>query len=176
MRAASIPREQRVALAKAASVAAVAALKQKVDPYKQKYGEAFQQLLHLGATVKQRCTNPNNLAYINYGGRGIRFEFPSTRSFAEWVSDNIGCKPSAIHSIDRIDNSGHYAPGNLRWATPSEQARNKRAYKRTKNGERIREIKALRPDLSYETIRLWLTQNSTNEEIINRKKYARSSV
>lgn len=177
LRVLAIPVEVRVALAKKASVAAVQAAALRMDPYVEKYGEdAVAQANSIGSGAKQRCINPNNLAYSNYGGRGIEFKFPSIRTFTEWVLDNIGPRPSAFHSIDRIDNSRHYEPGNLRWATKTEQARNKRVYRRTKNGERIRSLKELRPDLSYETLRLWIAQGATDDDILNRNKYARTSV
>lgn len=169
-----VPYEQRVALAKKASLAAALVLAQRQDKYYVEYGIAFKQLLSLGASAKQRCTNPNSIAYSNYGGRGVKFGFPSVRSFAQWVADNLGTKPSMGYSIDRVDNNRHYEAGNLRWATASEQARNKRQYKRTKNGERIRQLKELRPDLTYETIRLWIVQGATNDDIQNKAKYART--
>jgi hypothetical protein len=173
---AAIPVEDRVRIAKKASVAAAIKLAARVDPYRVKYGAEVGTVLSVGAGAKQRCTNPNSLAYSNYGGRGIEFKFPSVRAFAEWVLDNLGVRPSPFHSLDRIDNDRHYEPGNLRWASRSEQARNKRAYKRTKNGERIRRLKNLRPDLTYETIRLWIVQGVSDDEIIQRKKYARPSL
>lgn len=71
--------------------------------------------------AKARCTNPNDARYHRYGGRGIEFRL---QSIAEMLSD-IGRKPSAIHSIDRIDNNGHYEVGNIRWSTPVEQANNR---------------------------------------------------
>lgn len=176
LKMAAVPIEERVRLAKNASVAAAIALTKKVDPYETKYGEALKVILNLGAGAKQRCTNPNSIAYSNYGGRGIQFKFPNIRSFAEWVLDNLDTRPTLFHSIDRIDNEKHYEAGNLRWASRSEQARNKRVYKRTKNGERIRYLKDLRPDLTYETLRLWIIQGVTDEEIIERRKYARPSL
>lgn len=171
-----VPYEQRVALAKKASMAAATSLAEKQDKYYVKYGSAFRSLLHLGASAKQRCTNANSISYSNYGGRGIQFVFPSVRSFAEWVAENIGTKPSPKHSLDRIDNNRHYEPGNLRWATSEEQARNKRQYKRTKNGERIRVLKEQRPDLTYETIRQWIVQGASDDYILNKVKYARTSL
>ena len=173
---AAIPIDARVQIAKKASVAAAIKMAARVDPYRTKYGAAVEIVSGIGAGAKQRCTNPNSLAYSNYGGRGIEFKFPTVRAFAEWVLDNLGVRPSPFHSIDRIDNDRHYEPGNLRWASRSEQARNRRAYKRTKNGERIKRLKNLRPDLTYETIRLWIVQNASDDEIIQRKKYARPSL
>lgn len=90
--------------------------------------------------------------------------------------DNLGPRPTEHHSVDRIDNSRGYEPGNLRWATRGEQARNKRAYKRTQNGERIRRLHAERPDLTYETIRAWITQGRADTEILEGVKYARPGI
>jgi hypothetical protein len=174
-----VPAGDRVEVAKRASSAAAAALAHKIasDPLRIKFGsDEVRRLSFTGAGAKQRCTNPNCHMFADYGGRGIEFRFPTVRAFAQWVLENIGPKPSDAHSIDRIDNSRHYEPGNLRWATRSEQARNKRVYRRTKNGERIRVLHALRPDLSYETLRLWVKQGATDDEIVQRGKYARTSV
>jgi hypothetical protein len=163
--------------AKHASVHAVIAAAKKINPYELKYGKNnLQSLLHVAAGAKQRCTNANAISFSNYGGRGIEFKFPTVRSFAEWVLDNLGVRPTDKHSIDRIDNNGHYEAGNLRWATRSEQASNKRAYKRTDNGERIKRIKGQRPDLTYETIRLWIIQGATDDEMLRRRKYVSTSV
>ena len=173
-----MPKERRVAIAKQASSAASVALAAKVagNPYLQKYGVEYTRLRGIGASIRQRCQNPNTCGYSNYGGRGITSGFPSVASFAEWVLDNIGPRPTEQHTLDRIDNDRGYEPGNLRWATRSEQARNKRVYKRTLNGERIRKLKTERPDLTYETLRLWVAQGATDEEILGRKKYARTCI
>lgn len=122
--------------------------------------------------ASSRCNNPNNQVFKNYGGRGIQFAFPSPTDATRWVLDNLGPKPSTAYSIDRIDNNRHYEPGNLRWATRQEQARNKRTYKRTERGEVIRRVLSVRQDLTYECVRNWLKQGFTEAEIINRSKYA----
>ena len=174
----NLPSETRIAMAKTASSAAAAALAAKVrnDPLRRQFGLAVDHMASIGAGAKQRCTNPNCAAYADYGGRGIEFRFPSVRAFVEWTLRNIGARPTTAHSLDRIDNARHYEPGNLRWATRAEQARNKRAYKRTKNGERIRALHAVRPDLTYETLRMWVKQGATDNQILQREKYARTRV
>lgn len=79
--------------------------------------------------AKDRCTNPRSHAWENYGGRGIKFLFDS---FEEWFAE-LGPRPEgvdkngqALYSVDRINNNGHYEPGNVRWATSKEQAINRR--------------------------------------------------
>lgn len=122
------------------------------------------------SSAKQRCVNPKNKAYKDYGGRGIEFRFDSVVQAADWVISNIGCRPSNEHSIDRIDVNSHYEAGNLRWATRIEQANNKRAYKRGVVGERIKQIQKRRPDLCYETIRYAIKQGHSNEQIISKPR------
>ena len=72
--------------------------------------------------AKGRCSNPRNPDWKNYGGRGVEFRF---ESFEQFVSD-VGLKPGPDRSLDRRNNNGHYEIGNVRWATRSEQMRNRR--------------------------------------------------
>jgi hypothetical protein len=73
-------------------------------------------------SARKRCINPKTYNYKNYGGRGIEFRF---ESFGEFFAE-VGPRPSPDHSIDRINNDGHYIAGNLRWSTRTEQMRNRR--------------------------------------------------
>jgi hypothetical protein len=72
--------------------------------------------------AKRRCTKPSHKAFKHYGGRGIEFRFTNLEQFAT----ELGERPSPKHSIDRINNDGHYEPGNVKWSNASEQAMNQR--------------------------------------------------
>lgn len=73
----------------------------------------------------QRCTSPNAINWHNYGGRGIRVCDRWRASFADFLSD-MGEQPSTVHSLERTDNDRGYEPGNVVWATKTDQSRNRR--------------------------------------------------
>jgi hypothetical protein len=90
-----------------------------------KHGEHQTRLYKAWTAMKQRCLNPNDPAYINYGGRGITIAQVFLDSF-EALKAELGPKPSPKHTIERINNARGYEPGNIQWATYAQQRRNTR--------------------------------------------------
>lgn len=74
--------------------------------------------------IKKRCFNKMEPAYPRYGGKGITMAPEWVDNFPAFLA-HVGSRPTPKHSIDRIDGTKGYVPGNLRWATAQEQNRNK---------------------------------------------------
>jgi hypothetical protein len=76
--------------------------------------------------IFQRCNTPHYRGYKNYGARGIKCLFKSRAEFVNWVEKNLPHPDYKGTTIGRINNDGHYKPGNLRLETTAEQNLNKR--------------------------------------------------
>ncbi len=68
-----------------------------------------------------RCRKPNSKYWKWYGGRGIEVKFKTIEEMTRWLINNLP-RPSGKYFLDRIDNDGHYEPGNIRWLTSKESA------------------------------------------------------
>jgi len=91
----------------------------------KKHGSSNDRLYAIWLGIKDRCNNPNNLSYKNYGARGISVckEWEFFSAFGEWAisngySDNL--------TIERVDCFGNYEPSNCTWIEKKFQSRNTR--------------------------------------------------
>ena len=82
--------------------------------------------------MKQRCTNPNNKDYKYYGARGITV--CDQWQAIDGLIASMGDRPTQAHTLERVDNDGHYSPENCVWATRETQARNQRVARNNKSG------------------------------------------
>ena len=88
-----------------------------------KHGQTDTKLWRTWKGVLERTTLVTSAHFHRYGGKGITV-CDQWKSFETFAKD-VGEPPSHLHSLDRIDNSLGYFPGNVRWATPKEQAQNR---------------------------------------------------
>jgi hypothetical protein len=77
--------------------------------------------------AKRRCRSPRNVSFKWYGAKGITFD-PRWDDFAQFVAD-VGLRPDGT-TLDRIDSSKNYEPGNCRWVSMKTQQRNRGNNKR----------------------------------------------
>jgi hypothetical protein len=91
------------------------------------HGYRRHPLYQTWSAMINRCENSATQSYRHYGARGITVcsEWHDAAVFITWIEANLGERPEGM-TLDRIDNDGHYEPGNVRWATRSQQRRNSR--------------------------------------------------
>ena len=96
----------------------------KDHPIWKKHGMYESKIFKIWTSMKQRCLNPKDQSYKNYGGRGINVCERWKNSFENFYSD-MGSRPDGM-SLDRIDNEKGYSSENCRWATRAQQRKNSR--------------------------------------------------
>lgn len=102
---------------------------------KTTHGLSTHPLYLAWLSMQSRCLDQKHKQYKDYGGRGITIhpawllpDGEGLKNYITYITVYLGEKPSAEHSLDRIDNDGNYEPGNLRWATRSVQNSNRRPW------------------------------------------------
>jgi hypothetical protein len=133
-----------------------------------KHGLSTEPEYIVWVAMLQRCGNPKNKDYPDYGGRGITV-CDRWRDFANFISD-VGARPSSKYSIDRYpDNNGNYEPGNVRWATATEQVYNRRPQK--KRGTHCCHGHEFTPENTYWTSDSWRVCRTCSRERARKQYY-----
>jgi len=126
LRASTIARIKAKAAAKRASPEYIKAAEEVKLKREQRYHGLIKHPLYLcWCNMRRRCLKPDRKEYKNYGGRGIKV-CDHWLIFKNFYDDMIEIGWSEGLTLDRINNNGNYEPGNVRWATWKQQARNKR--------------------------------------------------
>jgi hypothetical protein len=106
---------------------------------------ACTQTYYSWSSMLARCLNHNKKSWDNYGGRGINIDDPRWLEFDNFYED-MGDKPEGL-TIERIDNNKGYSKENCRWATPLEQATNRRCNINVTYNDKTQCLKAWAQDI-----------------------------
>lgn len=98
----------------------------RVTGRKAKHGYSYTAEYRAWQTMRLRCCEPTNIAYKDYGARGITVCARWLDSVESFIAD-MGAKPSPAHELDREDNDKGYSPDNCRWVTRNINDRNRRS-------------------------------------------------
>lgn len=138
---------------------------------KIRHGMSDTKLYGVWAAMRNRCNNPKNKSYSDYGGRGIRVceEWESSDEFFKWALEN------GYHEgleIDRINTDGDYCPSNCRWIPRVANARNKRNNVLIKHGNDEKTISewAEYYGVNYKNLCRNLKKGYSLDEAIQREK------
>lgn len=150
---------------------------------RRSHGRSYSPEFKIWAAMKSRCANPRNRKYPRYGGRGIRVCEQWANSFSTFAKD-MGPRPSMEHSIDRVNNDGHYEPSNCRWTTSREQAANSThpterlmtAFGRTQNIRQWALERGFSPEAVHQRLkRGWSFERSITEPLATPQQGGRRS-
>lgn len=121
-------------------------------------------------SMHNRCRGKS---FTNYAGRGITV-CARWSSFESFLAD-MGCRPSAAHQLDRIDNDGDYSPENCRWSTKIENMRNTRCTRFLTHNGKTQSLAAWAEELgmSQNTLRVRLLRGKPIERVLSTTKHNR---
>lgn len=140
--------------------------------------DVYSSEYNIFSHIKGRCYNTKNHSYPDYGGRGIRVCDRWLEGFQYFLED-MGPRPSKLHSVERIDNGGNYEPTNCKWATQAEQMMNRRVTVRLEiNGQKyVLKEAANILGITYEDVRnLYYKRKLTGQQIYDKIQNEKQSL
>lgn len=134
----------------------------RARPQKRPEYKAWEQM-------RNRCVDASHKQWRWYGGKGIKVHPEWERDFEAFLA-HVGPRPSNKHSLDRIQSGGNYEPGNVRWATWTEQARNRSSNRIVEfSGKSMTMIEAAElAGIPYKTVKSRIGHGWSVEEALTR--------